>query len=272
MADDKNNQQQNDIPESVAARRLRVLGGGTATSDDTPIRGNFWENFWYHNKWKTIIAAASLFLLLICTMQMCTQNSYDVYLMYAGPGQLTVNETREAQNALKQLMPDYNGDGTRGVMLTVFNYLNPVEIAARKEQVEKEGLEFAFNYTENASTLERFEMEVVAGESVIYLLSPGLYASVKTAGGLIPLSEILEEIPAGAVDEYGIRLADTDFYKAVSVLQYLPEDTVLCIRRTSTMSVFKNKKKVEERHAWHVDLFRQILLFEMEPAETETAE
>ncbi len=269
MADEKKTNQENGIPESVAARRLRALGGGETSSDsnDVVARGNFWENFWYHHKWKTMITAASLLLLLICTMQMCTQNSYDVYLMYAGPGYLTVNETRDAQNALKQIMPDYNGDGTRGVMLSVYNYLNPEEIAYRKEQVEAEGIEFSFDYTGNAATLERFEMEVVAGESVIYLLSPELYESVKTAGGLIPLSEFLTEVPDSAVDEYGILFSDTDFYKAVSVLQYLPADTVLCIRRTSTMPVFKGKKKAEERHEWHVDLFKQMLIFQMESAE-----
>lgn len=266
MADEKKTNHEEEIHESVAARRLKALGGGedTAEADGTVARGNPWENFWYHNKWKTIIITASLILLLICTMQMCTQNSYDVYLMYAGPGYLTVNETRDAQNAIKQIMPDYNGDGTRGVMLNVFQYLNPEEIAYRKAQVEAEGIEFSFDYTGNATALERFEMETVAGESVIYLLSPELYASIKEAGGLVPLSEILDTVPDSAVDEYGIRFSETDFCKAVSVLQYLPEDTVLCIRRTSTMSIFKGQKKAEQRHEWHTDLFRQMLLFTVE--------
>ena len=116
MADEKKTEEVNDIPESVAARRLKALGGDTPTEGDTAVvKGNFLENFWYHHKWKTIIITASLFLLLICTLQMCTQNSYDVYLMYAGPGYLTVNETRTAQDAIKQIMPDYNEDGTRNV-------------------------------------------------------------------------------------------------------------------------------------------------------------
>lgn len=268
MADEKKTEEVNDIPESVAARRLKALGGDTPTEGDTAVvKGNFLENFWYHHKWKTIIITASLFLLLICTLQMCTQNSYDVYLMYAGPGYLTVNETRTAQDAIKQIMPDYNEDGTRGVMLSVYNYLNPDEIDERKAAVEAEGLEFAFDYTQNTSALERFEMEVVAGESVIYLLTPELYESVKAAGGLVELAEIFDELPNTAIDEYGIRFADTDFAKAVSVFSYLPEDTVLCIRQTSTMSFFKGQKRAEEKQAWHTDLFRQILAFELETTE-----
>ena len=104
-------------------------------------------------------------------------------------------------------------------------------------------------------------MEVIAGESVIYLLDPALYESVKAAGGILPLSEVLDTVPSGAIDEYGIRFSDTALYDAVSALQYLPEDTVLCIRKVSTMSVFKGQKKSEEMHARHVELFRQIVAF-----------
>ena len=107
-------------------------------------------------------------------------------------------------------------------------------------------------------------MEVVAGNSVIYMLDPLLYESVKDAGGLLPLAEVLDEIPQAAIDEYGIRLGDTALSESITGLQRLPEETVLCIRKVSTMSVFKGQKKSEEAHARHVELFRQIAAFEAE--------
>ena len=116
----------------------------------------------------------------------------------------------------------------------------------------------------NAAVLDRFDMEVMSGESVIYMLDPALYQSVKYAGGLIPLAEIFNEAPAGAIDEYGIRLGDTQLYKSFSVLQALPEDTVLCLRRVTTMAVIKGKEKTERMHAWHVDLFEKMVTFSLE--------
>jgi hypothetical protein len=81
------------------------------------------------------------------------------------------------------------------------------------------------------------------------------------AGGLIPLSEIFETVPTSAIDEYGIRFSETDLYKTFSALSFCPEDTVLCIRRVSTMAIFKGKTKTERMHAYHVDLFTRMVTF-----------
>jgi len=97
---------------------------------------------------------------------------------------------------------------------------------------------------------------------VIYILDPGMYENVKRAGGLMPLSEALGETPAGAIDEYGMRLKETKFAQFYSAMDVFPEDSVLCIRRVSTMSVFKGQKKTERIHSWHVDLFRNLVNFE----------
>lgn len=262
MAEDKDRERESEIPESAAARRIKALGlDDIPAADGVAVKGDFWENFWYHHKWKTIIISVSLVILLICTMQMCTRESYDVYLMYAGPGYLTPNETRSAQDAVKQVMPDYNGDGQRGVMLSVFNYLNPAQIEEKLAQAEADGVDLSVDYLGNASVLEQYDMEIMSGESVICLLDPDLYESVRYAGGLLPLSEILETVPAEAIDEYGVRFADTDFAKTFSIFTELPEDTVLCIRRVSTMAIFKGQKKTERIHSYHVDLFRQMLAF-----------
>lgn len=267
MADEQKHPPEHEIPESAAARRIKALGldntpnGDSASGDGAAVRGSFWDNFWYHHKWKTIIISVSLVVLLICTLQMCTRESYDVYLMYAGPGYLTPNETRSAQDAVKQIMPDYNGDGQRGVMLTVFNYLNPAQIEEKMAQAEADGVDLSVDQLGNAAVLNQFDMEVMSGESVIYLLDPALYESIRYAGGLIPLSEIFETVPAAAIDECGIRFGDTDYAKSFSIFENLPEDTVLCIRRVSTMAVFKGQKKTERIHSYHVDLLRQMMAF-----------
>jgi oligopeptide/dipeptide ABC transporter ATP-binding protein len=44
----------------------------------------FWENFWYHHKWKTIIIGFVVMLLVVCIAQAGSRDKTDVYVMYAG--------------------------------------------------------------------------------------------------------------------------------------------------------------------------------------------
>ena len=42
------------------------------------------ENFWYHYKWHSLIAAFLIFTVTVCTVQMCRKESYDMHILYAG--------------------------------------------------------------------------------------------------------------------------------------------------------------------------------------------
>ncbi|MGN1075200.1 MAG: hypothetical protein ACI4QB_09430 [Eubacteriales bacterium] len=264
--------QEEEVPESASARILRGLGQDNAPPppDHEPEHVGFWENFWYHHKWKTIIIAAAVLVLTVTMIQTCSRETPDVYLMYAGPAYLTPNEARAVQDAVRQVMEDYNGDGERGVMLTDVNYLTPEQIDEKMALAEAQGVELIFDYAGNASQRERFEVEVIAGESVICILDPALYEDVKKAGGLLPLTEVLGETPPEAIDEYGIRFGETKFARYFTAMQVLPEDSVLCIRRLSTMSAFKGKAKSERIHAYHTALFTSMVRFEFPEGYTET--
>ena len=56
-------------------------------SGDIKITSPFFkkvENFFYHYKWHTIVALFLIVTITICSVQMCSKDSYDVYVMYAG--------------------------------------------------------------------------------------------------------------------------------------------------------------------------------------------
>ena len=94
---------------SASARIMRGLGLDKKTEPEIEVEPvGFFENYWYHHKWKTIIIGVALLIVMICTVQMCAKETPDVYLMYAGPGFLTANEAREVQNSFRQIMDDYN--------------------------------------------------------------------------------------------------------------------------------------------------------------------
>lgn len=249
---------------SASARIMRGLGLDKKTEPEIEVEPvGFFENYWYHHKWKTIIIGVALLIVMICTVQMCAKETPDVYLMYAGPGFLTANEAREVQNSFRQIMEDYNEDGEKGVLLTSINYLTQEQIDEKLAIAEKEGVDLIIDYGGNNDAYERFSLEVLAGESVICILDPFFYEQLKASNGLMELQEVLEEVPAEAVDAYGVRFRDTEFSRFFTATHVFPEDSILCIRRVSVMSAFKGQAKTERAHAYHTELFRAVMEFSM---------
>lgn len=267
MADGKEQEKREQEPqeqtESAAARRIRGLGLDKETEPPIEVeKVGFWENFWYHYKTPTILISIAVFVLVVCVWQLAGKESPDIYVMYAGPAYLTAGEVQSVKSAFRSVMEDYNGDGELGIMITDINYLSQEQIAEKEALAEEQGVDLIIDHSGNASEYERFELEIIAGESVILLLDPALYENVRKAGGLIPLTDLLGELPACAIDEWGIRFADTPFAQYFTAMSVFPEDTVLCVRTVSSMAAFKGKKKTEQLHENHVNMFGNLLTFE----------
>ena len=223
------------------------------------------ENFWYYNKWKVIIGAFFLVVAIIVIAQFAGRENPDVYIMYAGESYLNVTGVDGMRNAFRAVIDDYNGDGEHGIMLTTLTCHSDEQIAEREEAAREETREFYVDRSANMQNIKSFDAEIFAGESVICLLDPWLFDRVDAAGGFVPMSEIFTEEELASLELYGnsgIYLRSTKFAKYYTALGNLSEDTVLCIRRISSMSVFKGQKKYERLHDDHVDAFRRIALFE----------
>ena len=113
----------------------------------------------------------------------------------------------------------------------------------------------------HAEELKKFDNLIMAGDSLLCLLDPFLYNRVLDSGGFIPLSEIFDELPESAVDEYGILLSDTEFGQYFDGVNTLPGDTILCIRTIPTFSFIKGKKGQKPITA-SCRLLRAIVAFE----------
>lgn len=264
MADDKNRKEKDG--------KIEFQGMG---SDVEAIEGWF-DNFWYHHKWKVIIAVFFVIVFGICIYQYATRDVPDVYVMYAGPSYMSAGNVISYKSAMKDVMQDYNGDGEKGMTLVTLTCVSEEKIEKMKAEAEAESQEFYIDLGANAQNQRQFDMEIFAGEAVICMLDPELYESVKEAGGFMKMSDIFTEEELDGVklyDECGIYLHDLKFGKFYGVMANLPEDTVLCVRKVATITVFKGKKKYEKLHEYHVDLFRNIVNFEYPegyiPPETE---
>lgn len=196
----------------------------------------WFDNFWYHHKWKTIIIAFFAITILVCTLQMCQREEEkgDIGVLLAGPYYTAIaNEQLDAealQKSLNLALPaDYDENGTKKVEMTAYALYSEAqikELAANDVQV---------NTQINSENYTKFFQYIQTGEVSILFLDPWLYEELLSSGVLMNLTEIIEAPKAGAVTDengtlYGVRLADTELYKT-SAIGSLPEDTVLCLAR-----------------------------------------
>lgn len=220
--------------------------------------GKWLENYWYHYKTQTIIALVAIITLVICTVQMLTKEKYDFYTIYAGPQILAVQDITYIQRGIAAVAEDYNGDGEVKVALNDIVMLSPEELEAAKE----DGAVFNGEFLQQ--TMTEYYQEIFAGDAVICFLSPYMYEIVHQENGFLPLADIFgaDNIPDSAYDDCGIVLSKTDFGKSFNGIDDLPENTIVCIRRISTLKNFKGAAKTEKHHAAYVELFRAMVEYQ----------
>lgn len=211
------------------------------------------ENLWYHYKFQILAGAVILFTVIISTAQLVSKEEYDYYLLYAGPRNIAIQDLAYMERAVEALADDYNKDGTVSVAIDDVVMLSPEEQKAAMDAGIAVNGEFLNN------TMDNFYQQIIGGDVVICLLSPYMYSFVYDADGFLPLSEIFSEIPEGAVDDCGILLCETDFGRTFNGMDDLPKDTVLCVRRLSTMAKFKGEAKTRAAHEASLELFRRMV-------------
>jgi len=213
----------------------------------------WFDNFWYHYKVHTIIAIVVIITVAISTVQLLTKENFDFYTMYAGPQVLAVQDIAYIQKGIGEFATDYNGDGQVKVALNDIVMLSSEELVAAQENGA------VFNGEFLQKTMTQYYQQIIAGDVVICFLSPYMYEIVHKDGGFMTLAEIYGgDIPETAYDDCGIILSDTDFGKSFNGIDDLPENTIMCIRKVSTLKTLKGSEKTEEHHAAYVGLFKAM--------------
>ena len=168
----------------------------------------WFKNYWYYYKWKVIIAVFLIFVAVFCIAQACSNTDNDMVIMYAGSFASTSLEVPNIESALSAVLPeDYDGDGRKTVAMSMMTIYTEDQI----KQLEANG--FVVNRSNNQGELDKFQNLIVTGEYNVCLLEPWLYDMVQKEGGFAKLSEVLGYTPESAVDDYAIKLSDTDFGK-----------------------------------------------------------
>ena len=222
----------------------------------------WFENVWYHYKFHIICVLFFAAFLIIVTVQMTSREKIDINIMYTGPHYITSSNLSGMKNAFIQTMSDdYNGDGEKGVQITDVTVMTDRQISERVKISDEIGEKFLYNPADNQESKKKFELEIFSGESVICLLDPYWFEYVCDASGLLPLEEALGYKPDNLINEYGVYLKDTEFGKFYTIFENIADDTVLCIRRMTTTTIFKNDKDEEARYNNHKEMLKDIFAF-----------
>lgn len=251
-----------EIHDSAAARRLKALGEDSVNLHESKFGGKKigkLENFWYQHRWHAGIFIVLMLGILVAVIQIATHVAPDVLVTYAGPADIVASRFTFFEEAILTVAEDFDGDGNVKVTMADNTYLNEAQIAERNKLTGNS----AFDRNNNIQAYNRY-MTVISGcEHLLCFLDPALHDEVASMDGFVPLSDIFEETPASAYNEYGIRLGDTAFYKHFKEISYLPADTVISVR-TITLDPSEKKQKAQD---YHIELLRKIVEFKPEDIE-----
>ncbi|MBE6588238.1 MAG: hypothetical protein E7647_07490 [Ruminococcaceae bacterium] len=255
-----------EVEESNALKVLKAKGEDNVNPHESLIpqkRVGKLENFWYLHKWHIGIGIFILVLAGIVISQMILTKPADAYIMYTGPQPMIGNDYDNLEAAIVEAMGDYNGDGHRVISFTDNTFLTEAEIERRTQEAERireynpEYPVYTYDANANNAAYQRFMAEITSGSHMFCMLDPDLYRGLAEQKAFIPVSEIFDEIPEGA-EEYGIRLGDTEFYKSNPKLKFIPADTMLAVRVTSTLDMKSSEKKEKQTEA-NKQLLRDIV-------------
>ena len=190
------------------------------------------ENYWYHYKWITLVVAFLVVVVAVCTIQSCTAKSSDINITYAGKALFSESDKKALEGVFSKYLPDEFADDATSSVLSYY-ILSKEQITEMEKETHADGEDVYVDRSFISSEKENFESQRQTDTSSILFLEPWLYQEIAGNTGstqvLKPLREIFGETPEGAIDNYGIRLGDTEMYKNNPELTCLPEDTIICL-------------------------------------------
>ncbi len=220
------------------------------------------ENFWYHYKWHTLIIGFFAVILVVGIFQMTKKTDPDISMLYAGPAILTEQGLDELERTFASVLSsDSNGDGKKIVKAVGVTLLSDEQLAEKKAEAEAEGESLYYNVSLRSSAFEQIKSWLITGEMLLCLLDPYVYDQFVDYGLFMPLSNLLDEIPASAADDYSIRFSETEFGRFYSDLAPVTDGLLLCLVNPTVLA---GDKTEGERYQAHVTLLKEILAFTVE--------
>ena len=213
----------------------------TGTELSFPKKALKWlDNFWYHYKWPVIIAAFFITVFAVCTVQMLTKESYDMYVRYVGNAVITETQYKDMESSLENLGGDVNGDGEKAANFAQVAYVSDDEENPYKNDI-------------NAGARETLTA-MIAQPYYIYIMDKGAYEKFKGENIYTPLNQIFKgDVSDIAFDDCAVYFKETEFYKTSPGMEWVKDDTVIALKvapyeHIVTQSKHKTEVAAHEAH------------------------
>ncbi len=209
------------------------------------------QNFWYHYKWHSVVAIIVIFALLVCSLQFCSREEYDAYILYAGSKNIgrtasdgDVAEIATVISSLKRISGDFDENGEVSINFTNYYYLSADDM-----------VDDDVNDALLASDEKALSSVLEHSEYYLCFVSISVYEKYCKVGDNELFIDITDYTAAHSeIQHYSdsaIYLSSTAAAKLPG-LSGLPEDTLICIRRPSVLGAksdehleyFENAKKM----------------------------
>ncbi len=199
----------------------------------------FFENIWYHYKWTIIIGFAALVMLVAGLSQLASKKQPDVFIYHVSKSGITASSVDKLTESLSAFAVDYNGDGIVNVDYKEEIYVPGVMSTAQGQ----------------LSVTDSFNLELFAGECVIYIMDESFYLGNKDY--MVDLVDILGYLPESAYDDKSLLLSELPAYKITPGLCDLPADSFICVRK-NRVGLNEMDKEVYQNN---LEYFRRFVSF-----------
>ena len=206
----------------------------------------WFENFWYHYKWHSIVALFLVFTITICSVQMCKKEDYDLYVLYGGSKYISRKvedgnfcEYDTIASCFRQISKDYDENGKVSV-----SFLDKYLLSSDEMKEAGDDVNYSYLYQNN----EQFRDLMFSSPYYICFLSDTLYLEYsKTEGVFCPLTQYTGGIELDYLDSYAVYLHSENLpFGDLPGICDLPENTVICLKaKTAVSSYFSNKENEE---------------------------
>ena len=195
------------------------------------------ENFWYHYKWRTLLALLLIVLLVVGIVSIVNKQNYDGNIMIVGNQFITKVMIEDINKSFKQLVNEKD----------IINFSQLYYDPTNQD-----------NY--QANEMARQTLATMAVQSYyLYIMSEDVYLMYRESGVFEKLTNVFEKIPDSAYDEYAIRLSDTSFAKHNAGVDNLSNDMVICLKVVPYTRTNSAKRTEQKAYDYHKDLLIKIV-------------
>ena len=146
------------------------------TGEKEPFEVRFkraWENYWYLYKWQTWIAIVVVVCVALFVGEKLTQVNPDVYITYIGSSYIDETLSEKINQDFADVITDTNGDGEKIIQINTVLFNGSEDLL-------------------NMATLQKADIDLMSGRSVLYLIDSfayetfiqrGAFREIETAQG-----------------------------------------------------------------------------------------